>query len=606
MAIILCLVAGLLPVIITPGLLFYFDVTPKVLVVLLGASAALLAGVFRKTSLSIPGRLFGFAVLFQIAALVAATAWSTHPALSFTGSNWRRFGTVTQIAVLLLALAASAVLARRREALLWLTRTVAASGCVISVYAILQYFGADFFLPAASYRAGEGAFAIVRPPGTLGHADYLASYLLCVFFSGLALRRIEERRILRLAGLGCALLSSIAVILSGTRSAWIGLLAGSLFLLWRLRPAIRRKHGYGAAVVLILVAAFYFLPTGARLRARVHWIQEDTFGGARLLLWRDSARMGSTRWLTGYGPETFGSEFPRYQSVELARQYPDFYHESPHNIFLDAFSEQGIPGLAALLFITAAGLRGAWRASPRGAGIFWAGMFAALLVSVQFSAFIIPSAFFYYLAIAVLAASSDALGRPAVLPRWMPAAALVLLPLFLWFGAKLAVAEASRVAVSRDLAGHNVDGAVSHYRTVLQWRVPGSSYDLSYSRQMAQYSGAEKDSLRAMKAGAQAMEAAVRAVNYSELRQNAFYHLAILFAGRNDAPNTEKALRGALSAAPNWFKPHWSLAQLFVLTGHLESARAEAEIAVDLDGGKHPEVSRTLGQILGRVNSGNK
>lgn len=606
MAIILCLVAGLLPVIITPGLLFYFDVTPKVLVLLMGASAVLLVGVRRKTSLLAPGRLFGFAVLFQTAALVAATVWSTHPALSFTGSNWRRFGAVTQIAVLLLALAASAAFAGRKDALLWLTRTVAASGCVISLYAVLQYFGIDFFLPATSYHAGEGTFAIVRPPGTLGHADYLASYLLCVFFSGLALSRIEERRILRLAGFGCALLSGIAVILSGTRSAWLGLLAGSLFLLWRLRPAIRREHRYGAAVVLILAAGFYFLPAGARLRARIHWIQEDAFGGARLLLWRDATRMGSAHWLTGFGPETFGSEFPRYQSVELARQYPDFYHESPHNIFLDTFSEQGIPGLAALLFITAVGVRRAWRASTCAAGIFWAATLAALFVSLQFSAFIIPSAFFYYLAIAVLAAPSDASGRPAVLPRWMPAAALVLLPLFLWFGTKLAVTEASRAAISRDLAAHNVDGAVSHYRKVLRWQLPGASYDLSYSRQMAQYSAAETDSLRAMKAGAQAMEAAARAVNYSEQRQNAFYHLATLFAGRNDAPNTEKALRRAILAAPNWFKPHWTLAQLFALTGRLESARAEAEIAVSLDGGKHSEVSHTLSQILGGGHGSNK
>ena len=49
--------------------------------------------------------------------------------------------------------------------------------------------------------------------------------------------------------------------------------------------------------------------------------------------------------IAGYGPETFAVEFPRHQSIELARAYPDFYHESAHNIFLDAFVSKGLVGL---------------------------------------------------------------------------------------------------------------------------------------------------------------------------------------------------------------------------------------------------------------------
>ena len=90
--------------------------------------------------------------------------------------------------------------------------------------------------------------------------------------------------------------------------------------------------------------AFYFSPAGLKLRARGQWELEDLRGGARLLLWRDSLRMARERSLLGFGPDTFGVEFPRYQSVELSRAYPDFYHESPHNIFLDALVSQGVPG----------------------------------------------------------------------------------------------------------------------------------------------------------------------------------------------------------------------------------------------------------------------
>ena len=55
--------------------------------------------------------------------------------------------------------------------------------------------------------------------------------------------------------------------------------------------------------------------------------------------------MATVHPLTGFGPETFAAEFPRYQSVDLARLVPGFYHESPHNVAFDALTSEGIPGL---------------------------------------------------------------------------------------------------------------------------------------------------------------------------------------------------------------------------------------------------------------------
>src|SRR5207245_2040087 len=108
--------------------------------------------------------------------------------------------------------------------------------------------------------------------------------------------------------------------------------------------------------LLASLIAFYYSPLGAQLRARMRWSREDVRGGARLLLWRDSLRMALERPLLGYGPETFPTEFPRFQSAELARAFPDFYHESPHNVFLDALTSQGFPGLVILAGIAALGL----------------------------------------------------------------------------------------------------------------------------------------------------------------------------------------------------------------------------------------------------------
>ena len=59
----------------------------------------------------------------------------------------------------------------------------------------------------------------------------------------------------------------------------------------------------------------------------------------------------------------------------------------------------------------------------------------------------------------------------------------------------------------------------------------------------------------------------------------------------------EGSLRRAAAAKPTWFKPHWMLAQLLRLEGRVAEAAAEAAIAADLDGGKHPEVTRTAAEL---------
>src|SRR5579871_4869442 len=131
-------------------------------------------------------------------------------------------------------------------------------------------------------------------------------------FSSIALAGSEEH-VWRKAAAGVAsFLAAIAIVLSGTRSAMLGLAIGGLVFLFLRRP---RKRTGAAAVALLSVAAgtvFFFSPAGTKLRARLHWAQEDPLGGARLLLWRDSLRMASHRSLAGFGPETFTTQFPLY------------------------------------------------------------------------------------------------------------------------------------------------------------------------------------------------------------------------------------------------------------------------------------------------------
>jgi O-antigen ligase len=568
---------ALIALILAPGLLFYFDVTPKLVVLLLASGVALVP--VRRC------KLMGLMML-TLVSLALSTALSPNPALSFYGAHWRQYGALTQAAVVIFAWALAAQTQRIGAGVV--LRTVSAAGALTALYGIAQYLGWDPILPAAAYHIGEGIWTIVRPPSTLGYVSYFATWLLFVFFLSLALPGHLAK--------ACAVLALIAMLLTGTRAAFLGLAAGAA--VWsgmRLRPphaptrrALRRAATFtGAALLAVLL--LYLSAAGQPMRSRARWFAEDPWGGARPLLWRDSLRMGLARPLAGHGPETFTAAFPRYESAALARAYPDFAHESPHNIFLDALVGQGIAGVLLLAAWCTLGFAAAWKIRGKHPDLAacLAAALAAGTVSQQFTVFTIPTAVIFFATIALAAGLADLPGDvPAEPVRRFPLA----LPL-LYFAARIAFADHALALAQRDLTAGNLTAAAAHYEA------SGQTSDLWYSRALlatAQKAPEFGDRLQAFYRSSIAGE---RATRTAEDPFNAWYSLSSIRAAQNDAAGAERCLRAAIAAHPKWFKPHWMLAQVLRFESRGEEALREAAVAVDLGGGKHPEVARTLHEL---------
>jgi O-antigen ligase len=596
------LTAALVPLLITPGTLAYFDVTPKIAFLLIATALILLYRAENMRNITAilsakPGRWWVALLATQWLSSAIATASSTHPSLSLHGGNWRRFGFLSETGVLLFVLFAGAWLAWDRNNVRTLLRASSAAGALAALYGIAQYFGWDPLLPNNAYQAGEGSFTIVRPPGTLGHADYFGAWLLIIAFLSLALERLEHNKWMKLAAWSTTILAVFAIVLSGTRSAMLGLLIGAIVFLIAGRPRVRARAIGLSLAVLTAFALFFFAPPGAKLRARLHWSLEDVRGGARLLLWRDSLRMAAHRPIQGFGPETFVTEFPRFESVELARAYPDFYHESPHNIFLDPFTSRGVIGL--LPFVALCGL-GGWavflllrRRDLLAAPL--AGALVASLVCQQFMVFIVPTALYFYLLLAIFVAlATPTTAQQPSRNRWYPPFACVAAILLTVFTVRLLVADAALALVDRRVAAGDAAGAAEAYRTVLKWQPSGAGSDLRYSHAMQQLAVRTPLFASSLMARQEAFKAGIEATRISEDRGNAWYNLANLFAAANDPASVEHCLRNAIAWAPNWFKPHWTLAQLLDLENRHNQALSEAAQAVQLDAGHDPEVTETL------------
>jgi hypothetical protein len=586
MRILLPVAAALVPLALLPGYSFYFDITPKIVVLLLITAAALalwdgslVGGLVHGRT---PAAWLSVLLVAQIAWLAVATALSRNPALSLNGGNWRRFGFLTYSAVLLYAALVIWDVATDTTRIANYLRASALAAIPIALYGIAQYFGYDPWLNTAEYHAGEGPFTIVRPPSTLGHASYFGTYLVYALFLGLTLFVADRIRWWRLTGALAAALALLAMLLSGTRGALLGLIVGLLLLALAWPPIRQRQFVFASIAVAAALALFCISPPGDAVRRRIHWVLEEPVGGARPQLWLDTLSMSSHKLLSGYGPETFTAQFPGFESLALARAYPDFEHESPHNIFLDALVSQGVPGL--LLLIGTAGLAGwAGLRSKGAAPVLLSAGLAGAIVAQMFTSFVMPTAFFLYLTAALIAGVTYQ--GNLMKPRWFLRLPAVIAAAFLAIWAvRLGVCDHQLQLAKQALARDDFRGAISAYEKARSWHPPGSSADLYFSRELANVFRRTRDIRLKLQIWTPAFQSAVRAASTSENPSGAFYNLAIFFATQDDAPNVERSLRTAIEWAPRWFKPHWALSKLLAKEGHLPEAREEAERARALNG----------------------
>lgn len=605
MTLLAALLIPLVALIVTPGLLFYFDVTPK-LVALLAITAALLIAWALRSPVGMRGfRWFSAVLILGLGALALSTAVSSNAALSLYGTSWRRYGAISQACILLVAFLIATQTAGRPERTTAILRGISVSALLAAVYGIAQYCGWDPLLPASAYHIGEGVWTIVRPPGTLGYSSYFAVWLNMACFASLAGLESDTNVTWRWIAGASALLSVCAMLLSGSRGAYVGLLAGgSVWLFWKGFRLTRRLIE-AVALAALLGLVFYYSAAGWQLRSRARWFAEDPWGGARLYLWRDSARMAMDRLAAGFGPEVFTAAFPHYESRQLAAAYPDFAHESPHNMFLDALVAQGLPGLAALCGICVIGFAAAWRLRAKRSALAarMAAALAAGIVGQQFVVFTIPTALTFYTiaALAVGLACETATTPRRRIPRIL---ALALAAALVHFGVRFAVADRALALTQRDIDFGDATMTAARYLEYEHWRLPGTAADLWYSRALLGLAHRTKSPVTAVRATVEAGRAALRATATAEYPANAWYNLAAFYASQNDAAGAEMSLRAAIAANGKWFKPHWTLAQLLLIESRLDEAQREAALAAVLDGGKFPEVTRTWRDISAQQRQG--
>jgi O-antigen ligase len=592
---------ALIPLIITPGILFYYDVTPKIVLLLFATAMMLLfvkpaAAGWSQLVSERTGRWFVLLLAAQVVSIMISTAFADDLALAVTGGSWRRLGAVTAICVLVFAGILAGRIAASLTSVNFLLQCVTAGCLATSIYGIFQFFGFDPLLPASAYRVGEGIWTIIRPPSTMGNANYFASYLsYAVFFPAALLSTRSDERWKTIAIVAIST-GSLAIVLSGTRAGILGWLTGVMVLVLGSTPKLRQRVLVFLMCGAAALAALSITPVGRPLRARMHWSQDDASGGGRLLLWRDSARLFLAHPFAGIGPDGFPREFPKFRSLELAQLLPDFYQESPHNLLVDAAVTQGISGMILAIATIALGLFAAAEARAVQPGLAL-GVGAALVsgtVCGQFSSPVLVTSLYQLTTLAILCAiAKNRESEPIRYPAILPAVSWALAALFLLWGGSLAASDFLAGSLRHAIENGRTSEAVGWYDSVTTRSLTGFQIDLYASRAFARAYQTDRQVKGKLQAWGEAVRAGDRATVSAEDRQNAFFNRASLCAQQEDAAGAERNLRMAVREAPTWFKPHWILAQLLERTGRPVEAREEAKLAMLYDAGKDEEVVAT-------------
>ena len=401
---------------------------PKFALLITGASALIPLLIFRAMH-SQPGvdraRLLASRQVLLVALFLLAIAISTTfgvaPVASLFGSSYNQMGLITLLGFVVVF--ASLIVTNgssetRLRVTLW---AMTVTGLAVATYAFVQFFDRDPFLHPRVYTFASQGGSILRITSTIGHSDYLGNFLLYITPVAAGLALSSQGRARRI-GFMATTLSTLAIVFTGTRGAWLGLTVASLtfFLLTRSRvigriaeqPSRAQMIRWGVLAFVLFIAISVVValnPASRNIIRRATSLIHDTTGSGRTLLWRDSLKMVREYAVIGCGPEGFRKAFLGYKSTSLARLAPGTNNESSHNSYIDAAVSYGLPGAILYVAIIASSfsllLRARRRTTEKSTRTILECLVAALAAVVAHNFFIFDqiSTGLYFFAFAALA-----------------------------------------------------------------------------------------------------------------------------------------------------------------------------------------------------------
>lgn len=371
---------------------------------------------WRRTPLDLP--LIAF---IGSAALSTIFAINHNVAIFGTYDRWE--GLLTIVTYALLFWLAAQLISGEADAR-GLTWSLLSSAYFIAAVAILQ---SGFGLLGGGHFAD--ANGIIRADATLAHPDFLGIFLAMLLPVAVA-KLVSSRPLLtRILAANLIIVLALGLLLTYTRGALIAAVIGLMVVLSLRR---RRFHAWPLVAfvaalmsVMALLGAVAVARTGSdqarvtnALYARIVSIADLSSGSqaGRVKTWQDTLPLIASRPIIGYGPDTFGLVYPRFQTSNRNLELFD----KPHEESLGIAATQGVVGLLAYLWILVAFVRAFWAGRHLRGAVALFGGWVAYEIGTQVNFSYIPTSapFWLFAAAAVItwAPTTEPL-RIAAFPR---------------------------------------------------------------------------------------------------------------------------------------------------------------------------------------------
>ena len=250
-----------------------------------------------------------------------------------TASNFgvamREFRVIVIEPVLLFMLLRASNLSRRD---LWrLVNAFILSAFVVSLIGLYQFFFTNWVI------IGEGVRRVLAVYGSPNNfALYLDRALPLVIALVLFVDDKRRRVVYALA----ALIIALALYLTYSRGAWLGIAAGLAFIALASDQRVRI-----AMIVLLVIGVIAMIPFLQTERAQSLFQIGTGTGFFRVSVWESAIAMIRDHPIFGVGLDNFLYEYPKYINPGAWRE-PNLSH--PHNIVLDFWVRLGIAGVVVL------------------------------------------------------------------------------------------------------------------------------------------------------------------------------------------------------------------------------------------------------------------
>jgi len=205
---------------------------------------------------------------------------------------------------------------------------------------------------------------IIRAGGTFVNPDHFACFMSLTFPMALACAMFGSELISSQWSLGFRIFSGItcfasiaALLLSGSRSGWVGVAVGVVCMLVLIRiygrcttrtSLVKRSHFVAAVAICIVLIAFIGTQGQESVGQRLHQSTTDTSFAERVIVWRDSLPMLRDFPLLGVGLGCWSEFFPHYESPPWPA---DSFWGEAHNDYLQLISELGLIGFAIVCWL---------------------------------------------------------------------------------------------------------------------------------------------------------------------------------------------------------------------------------------------------------------